>query len=252
MKQSKFGVFDIILAVMFVAMIGQNVYAHGLRADAIEAEQNPGSAASQTSTPQTTPPQTPVPEAVLSIRPEETPAPTPGAAALWGGHFSDAQWRKALQTDWAPYLQQHNDMWATTTKTGGRPLYIKDVDLTGVWIMCCGIAHSDSHDDSSIVDVTIKYTISKTGAGYVSDVELLSVMLREEGAYADHFLSQFSPKAVITSDNNAMNFFTFEDSGGVIAFLLFDLGGVSLVGTDTGNEENTDGAFFLSFWRIGD
>ena len=83
MKPTKFGVFDIILAVMFIVVIGLNVYIYGFRAAATEAKQSPGPTTPQTSTPQASTQQAPTPEPAqtakpeASVRPEETPAPTP-------------------------------------------------------------------------------------------------------------------------------------------------------------------------------
>ena len=193
--------------------------------------------------------QTPAPKPEASERPIETPAPVPETYTLWGGYFSDSQWRKALETDDAIYMKQYDSVRDTATSlTGLTPLDIADVDLTGVWIMRCGIAHSAG--DNTIADITTRHTIRKTGGGYVSDVELLAAVVREEGAYADNFLSGYSPKATITADDEGSPFFTFDDAGGMLTFYLFDVGGVSLIGAAKGDD--MEGAFFLSFWRVGD
>jgi|GEM_PF-5496087 len=191
----------------------------------------------------------PAPKPEASERPVETTAPVPETFTLWGGHFSDSQWRKALETDDATYIKQYGGVRDTATRlTGLTPLDIADVDLSGVWIMRCGIAYSAV--DDTIADITTRHTIRKTGGGYTSDVELLAAVIHEEGAYADHFLSGYSPKATITSDDEGSPFFIFDDAGGMLTFYLFDVGGVSLIGAAKGDD--MEGAFFLSFWQVGD
>ena len=72
MKQLKFGIFDIILAVVIVAGIGLNVYGYGFRADGKEVKQSPGSQTAQTTTPEVS-----APELAESTQPEESPPLTP-------------------------------------------------------------------------------------------------------------------------------------------------------------------------------
>ena len=87
MTKGKFGIFDIILAVVVVAGIGLNVYGFGFRSSGAEANQNASPTASQTAaqtekptavtrSPETTPAQASTPEPVETEQPKETPAPT--------------------------------------------------------------------------------------------------------------------------------------------------------------------------------
>jgi len=261
MKQTKFCIFDIIIATAIVVGIGLNIYGYSNRD---EAYTNPVQHLSPTQYTQTATeasrPQPTQAEYEYTELPEATELPTPSplsvpaseTATLWGGHFTDAQWYKALATDNKPYVKKLQEIWDTATAwTGVTPLDICEVDITGVWLLHCGIAYTDEAGDE-IVDVTTQHTIRYTDGGYVSDIELLAVKLHEEGEWADSFLELFTPTARIAADETDDPCFFFEDTLGKLPFLLFDIGAITLYGTQRADTGAEGLIFQLVFVQIGD